>query len=193
MRLVVGLGNPGKKYKSNRHNIGFAFLDSYFKAKNLKFKKRIKYDYLILDNVIFIKPKTYMNRSGEAVTSILTKYRIDEILVIVDDIHLPIGEIRIRKSGGNGGHNGLRSIVSTLGSTEFGRIRIGVGSPEEKDLSNYVLSDFSKEEILTLNNVFEMLNILLENYQNNDFDQLINEYSKYKKSYSEKILKSQDR
>ena len=193
MRLVVGLGNPGKKYKSNRHNIGFAFLDSYFNAKNLKFKKRIKYDYLILDNVIFIKPKTYMNRSGEAVTSILTKYRIDEILVIVDDIHLPIGEIRIRKSGGNGGHNGLRSIVSTLGSTEFGRIRIGVGSPEEKDLSNYVLSDFSKEEILTLNNVFEMLNILLENYQNNDFDQLINEYSKYKKSYSEKILKSQDR
>ncbi|MDP8268790.1 MAG: aminoacyl-tRNA hydrolase [Candidatus Tenebribacter davisii] len=193
MRLVVGLGNPGKKYKSNRHNIGFTFLDSYFKAKNLKFKKRIKYDYLILDNVIFIKPKTYMNRSGEAVTSILTKYRIDEILVIVDDIHLPIGEIRIRKSGGNGGHNGLRSIVSTLGSTEFGRIRIGVGSPEEKDLSNYVLSDFSKEEILTLNNVFEMLNILLENYQNNDFDQLINEYSKYKKSYSEKILKSQDR
>jgi len=193
MRLVVGLGNPGKKYKSNRHNIGFAFLDSYFKAKNLKFKKRIKYDYLILDNVIFIKPKTYMNRSGEAVTSILTKYRIDEILVIVDDIHLPIGEIRIRKSGGNGGHNGLRSIVSTLGSTEFGRIRIGVGSPEEKDLSNYVLSDFSKEEILTLNNVFEILNILLENYQNNDFDQLINEYSKYKKSYSEKILKSQDR
>ena len=77
MRLVVGLGNPGKKYKSNRHNIGFAFLDSYLKKLDLKFKKRIKYDYLISDNVIFIKPKTFMNRSGDAVTSVMTKYMID--------------------------------------------------------------------------------------------------------------------
>lgn len=193
MRLVVGLGNPGKKYKSNRHNIGFTFLDFYLIKLNLKFKRRIKYDYLISDDLIFIKPKTYMNRSGDAVTSVLTKYRIDEILVIVDDIHLPIGEIRIRKSGGNGGHNGLGSIVNSLGSDEFGRIRIGVGSPNEKDLSNYVLSDFSKKEISTLNVVFDLLNILLESYQNSDLNQMINEYSKYKKSYSEKILKSQDR
>lgn len=193
MRLVVGLGNPGKKYKSNRHNIGFTFLDLYLKKLNLKFKRRIKYDYLILDDLIFIKPKTYMNRSGDAVTSVLTKYRIDEILVIVDDIHLPIGEVRIRESGGNGGHNGLGSIVNSLGSDEFGRIRIGVGSPKEKDLSNYVLSDFSKNEISTLNVVFDLLNILLKSYQNSDFDQMINEYSKYKKSYSEKILESQDR
>ncbi|MCD6176465.1 MAG: aminoacyl-tRNA hydrolase [Candidatus Cloacimonetes bacterium] len=192
MRLVVGLGNPGKKYKFNRHNIGFAFLDSYLKRLNLKFKRRVKYNYLILDDLIFIKPKTYMNRSGDVVTSVLIKYRIDEILVIVDDIHLPVGEIRIRKSGGNGGHNGLGSIVNSLGSDEFGRIRIGVGSPNGKDLSNYVLSDFSKNEISTLNVVFDLLNILLESYQNSDLDQMINEYSKYKKSYSEKILKSQD-
>jgi PTH1 family peptidyl-tRNA hydrolase len=193
MRLVVGLGNPGKKYKSNRHNIGFAFLDSYLKKLDLKFKKRIKYDYLISDNVIFIKPKTFMNRSGDAVTSVMTKYRIDEILVIVDDIHLPTVDIRIRKSGGNGGHNGLRSIVNSLGSDEFGRIRIGVGSPNEEELSNFVLSDFSKNDISTLNVVFDLLNILLESYQNSDLDQMINEYSKYKKSYSEKILESQDR
>ncbi|MDP8202987.1 MAG: aminoacyl-tRNA hydrolase [Candidatus Tenebribacter mawsonii] len=193
MRLVVGLGNPGKKYKSNRHNIGFSFLDLYFKKLDLKFKRRVKYDYLISDNLIFIKPKTYMNRSGDAITSVMTKYRIDEILVIVDDIHLPVGDIRIRKSGGNGGHNGLRSIVSSLGSDEFGRIRIGVGSPEEKELSNYVLSDFSKNEVATLNVVFDLLNILLESFQNSDFNQMVNEYSKYKKSYSEKILDSQDR
>lgn len=193
MRLVVGLGNPGKKYKYNRHNIGFAVLDSYIKKLDLKFKRRTKYDYLMSDDVLFIKPKIYMNRSGDAVTSVLTKYRIDEILVIVDDIHLPIGEIRIRKDGGNGGHNGLKSIVDALGSSEFGRIRIGVGSPFEKDLSNYVLSDFSKKEVSKLNVVFDLLNILLEDYRNSDYNQMINKYSKYKKSYSEKILDSQDR
>ncbi|MDA3813169.1 MAG: aminoacyl-tRNA hydrolase [Candidatus Cloacimonetes bacterium] len=193
MRLVVGLGNPGKKYKYNRHNIGFAFLDSYIKKLDLKFKRRTKYDYLMSDDVIFIKPKTYMNRSGDAIISVLTKHRIDEILVIVDDIHLPIGEIRIRKNGGNGGHNGLRSIVDALGSSEFGRIRIGVGSPIEKDLSNYVLSDFSKKEVSMLNVVFDLLNILLEDYQNFNLDRMVNKYSNYKKSYSEKILDSQDR
>lgn len=192
MKLVVGLGNPGRKYKYNRHNIGFAVLDSYIKKLDLKFKRRTKYDYLISDDVLFIKPKIYMNRSGDAVTSVLTKYRIDEILVIVDDIHLPIGEIRIRKDGGNGGHNGLKSIVDALGSSQFGRIRIGVGSPIEKDLSNYVLSDFSKKEVSKLNVVFDLLNILLEDYRNSDFNQMINKYSKYKKSYSEKILESQD-
>jgi len=193
MRLVVGLGNPGKKYKYNRHNIGFAVLDSFIKKFDLKFKRRTKYDYLMSDDVLFIKPKIYMNRSGDAVTSVLTKYRIDEILVIVDDIHLPIGEIRIRKDGGNGGHNGLKSIVDALGSSEFGRIRIGVGAPFEKDLSNYVLSDFSKKEVSKLNVVFDLLNILLEDYRNSDYNQMINKYSKYKKSYSEKILDSQDR
>ncbi len=193
MRLVVGLGNPGKKYKKNRHNVGFAFLDSYLKKLDLKFKRRTKYDFLISDDVIFIKPKTYMNRSGNAVISVLTKYRIDEILIITDDIHLPLGEVRIKKKGGNGGHNGLKSIADALGSTEFGRIRIGVGSPEEKDLSNYVLADFSKKEISTLNVVFDLLDILLKSYQNSDFDQMISKYSKYKKSYSEKILESQDR
>lgn len=193
MRLVVGLGNPGKKYKSNRHNIGFTFLDSYLKKTNLKFKKKRKYDYLIKDNVIFIKPKTYMNRSGDAITSVMTKFRIDEIIVIVDDIHLPIGEIRIRKSGGNGGHNGLRSIVNSLGTDEFARIRIGVGSPKDKQLSDYVLSDFSKKETSTLNVVFDLLNILLDNYQDSNLDQMIIQYSRHKKSYSEKILESQDR
>jgi len=192
MRLIVGLGNPGKKYKSNRHNVGFLFLDSFLERENLRFKKRIKYDYLIQDNLIFIKPKTYMNRSGDAVTSVKTKYSVDEIVVIVDDIHLPIGEIRIRKSGGNGGHNGLRSISESLGTNDFTRIRIGVGSPEETELSDYVLSDFSKKDIETINIVFDLLNELLDCYKNEDLESMINQYSRLKKSYSEKILESQD-
>jgi len=192
MRLIVGLGNPGKKYKSNRHNVGFLFLDSFLERENLRFKKRIKYDYLIQDNLIFIKPKTYMNRSGDAVTSVKTKYSIDEIVVIVDDIHLPIGEIRIRKSGGNGGHNGLRSISESLGTNDFTRIRIGVGSPEETELSDYVLSDFSEKDIETINIVFDLLNELLDCYKNEDIESMINQYSRLKKSYSEKILESQD-
>lgn len=193
MRLIVGLGNPGKRYKSNRHNIGFLFLDTYLKKYELKFKKRIKYDYLIQDNLIFIKPKTYMNRSGDAVTSVKTKYRVDEIVVIVDDIHLPIGEIRIRKSGGNGGHNGLKSISGSLGTKDFTRIRIGVGSPEKTELIDYVLSDFSKQEIETINIVFDLLYELLDCYKNEDLDHMIDQYSRLKKSYSEKILESQDR
>ncbi|MCF7858265.1 MAG: aminoacyl-tRNA hydrolase [Candidatus Cloacimonetes bacterium] len=190
MRLVVGLGNPGKKYQNNRHNVGSSFLDFYIKKLGYRFKRKIKFDYFTLDNVIFIKPKTYMNRSGDAVSSILTKYKIAEILVLSDDIYLPLGEVRIRKKGSPGGHNGLRSISESLGSNDFSRLRIGVGAPEAEALSQYVLDNFSKKEEKILKFVFDLLNDLLESYHHGDLDQMINEYSVLKKSYSKKILDS---
>jgi PTH1 family peptidyl-tRNA hydrolase len=193
MKLVVGLGNPGEKYKSNRHNIGFLLLDKYGNKKNISFKKR-KY-YLIAQDkdIVFIKPRTFMNNSGIAVTSILSKYKVEDILVIVDDVNLPLGDIRLRQEGGFGGHNGLKSIAYALGSEEFKRLRIGVSNPSGFNISDYVLSDFSEEEEKVLKIVFDFSVSLLEIYIESDFEQVLNYYSKYKKSYSEKIKESQDR
>ena len=192
MKLVVGLGNPGAEYKFNRHNAGFLLLDKYATEKKIKFKKKFKYDLAIADEIIFIKPKTYMNRSGNAVASIITKYCIDEVMVIVDDINLSLGEIRFRKEGGYGGHNGLKSIGAALGTDEFNRFRIGVGAPETGEISEYVLSDFSPQEEKILYIVFDLCEILLEDYISNGFDRMVEKYSKLKISYSEKIKISQD-
>ena len=192
MRLIVGLGNPGAKYKSNRHNVGFMLLDQIATERSISFKKKIKYDYIKFADLILIKPKIYMNRSGVAVTSVLTGNKIEDILVIVDDINIPLGEIRLRKAGGYGGHNGLKSIGSALGTDNFRRLRVGVGAPVERDLADYVLSDFSKEDLSDLKIVFDLSKDLIEEYIENDFDRMVEKYSRLKKSYSEKIQKSQD-
>ncbi len=193
MKLVVGLGNPGEKYQRNRHNIGFLILDKLADSLKLSFKKKKNFDYASFNDAMFIKPKTYMNRSGGAVTAVMTNNRIDDILVIVDDINLPLGEIRLRKMGGSGGHNGLKSIETSLGTNEYKRLRIGVGAPENQDLSDFVLSNFSKNEKNILDLIYEFTQSLLEEYIDFDFDKVVEKFSKYKKSYSEKIIKFQDR
>jgi peptidyl-tRNA hydrolase, PTH1 family len=190
MKLIVGLGNPGNSYKHNRHNIGFLFLDYLLKEE--KFKKKKNYDFCIKKNTIFIKPKTFMNRSGTAITAVLTEHIIEDIMVIVDDINLPLGEIRLRHSGGSGGHNGLKSITASLGNPDYKRIRIGVNAPKQEDLSDFVLSNFSKSELSVVSEVFELTEKLIEIYTEKSFEDSLNLYSKIKKSYSEKN-KAQDR
>jgi PTH1 family peptidyl-tRNA hydrolase len=187
MRLVAGLGNPGSNYRRNRHNIGFLVLDALAQEHNRSFKKAKLYDWYKIDDVLFIKPKTYMNRSGEAVLSALTSEHIEDIVVICDDIHIPFGEIRIREKGGYGGHNGLRSIGDTLGSKDFSRMRIGVDSPEGENWANYVLSNFSKQEELKLGSLLEMTNKLLGVYIDAGFKAMLDHFSSEKKSYSESI------
>jgi peptidyl-tRNA hydrolase, PTH1 family len=193
MRLIVGLGNPGAKYRSNRHNVGFMLLDQIADLRSLSFKKKIKYDYTKFADLILLKPKTYMNRSGNAVTSVLSRNKIEDILVIVDDINIPLGEIRLRRAGGFGGHNGLKSIGSALGTDNFKRLRIGVGAPAKEDLADFVLSDFSKNDLLELEKIFNLSKELIEEYVENDFDRMVEKYSRLKKSYSEKVQNSQDR
>ena len=193
MRLIVGLGNPGSKYKNNRHNVGFLILDKIASEQSEIFKKQKNYDYIELSGVILIKPKTYMNLSGNAVTAVKTKYRIDEVLVVVDDIYLPLGEIRIRNSGGLAGHNGMKSIANALGNSNFKRMRIGVGAPVEKALADYVLSNFSKEDNETLDITLTFAKELLSKFIQNDFDEMVKYYSKEKKSYSEDLIHSQNR
>ena len=187
MKIIFGLGNPGKNYIRNRHNIGYLVLEELAESLDLKFKKRIKYLFAESERVLLIKPRTYMNNSGKAVLSVFSKYRNNDFLVVVDDVNLPFGEIRLRQEGGFGGHNGLRSIGTELGTDQFKRMRIGVGSPESEELASYVLADFNQEESKKLPQILEFSNKLLLKFVESDFDQALDLYSILKKSYSEKI------
>lgn len=155
MYLVVGLGNPGKQYEMTRHNIGFEAIDYISKEYSIKINK-IKHKGILGEGVIqgekilFLKPQTYMNLSGESVREAASFYKIppENIIVIYDDISLQTGSVRIRAKGSAGGHNGIKSIIYQLNSDNFPRIKLGVGAPkhEDYDLKDYVLGHFSKEE-----------------------------------------------
>lgn len=186
MRAIIGIGNPGRKYIFNRHNVGFLFLDYFAEKKKLEFKPS-KFDYYYsegeLGNIPFvlIKPSTYVNLSGVAVLSSVTRYKIDfkDILIVVDDINLEFSEFRLRKSGGDGGHNGLSSIIYHLNCDQFPRIRIGIGNNFEKgDLPKYVLSDFDKNEQIKLKSTFEMSTQLVESFILDGYNAMLNTYSR---------------
>ncbi len=151
MYLIVGLGNPGKEYQNTRHNIGFDVIDVIARQENIsvtekKHKALIGKGIIAGRKVILAKPQTYMNLSGESVRSLLDYYKADEteeLLVVSDDISLPPGQLRIRKKGSAGGHNGLKNIIAHLGHDCFQRIKMGVGEkPEGYDLADYVLGRF---------------------------------------------------
>lgn len=155
MRLIVGLGNPGMQYAATRHNIGFEVIDSLAETYNISVVKN-KYKALIGDGniggekVILMKPQTYMNLSGEAVRACMEFHKItsEDLIVIYDDISLDVGQLRIRKSGSAGGHNGIKNIIAQIGTQEFPRVRFGVGEkPAGWDLANYVLGRFPEEEM----------------------------------------------
>ena len=157
-KLVVGLGNPGKEYADTRHNIGFAVLDRLAGKFNCSFRKKWRFSAEVAEavtgdsgKVVFAKPQTYMNRSGAAVNALLKWSKIEPVrlLVVVDDADLPLGQIRLRASGGSGGHNGLRSIIEALGGNEeFARLRVGIGrsAPVGADITGHVLGKFAPQE-----------------------------------------------
>ena len=155
MYIIVGLGNPGKDYKNTRHNIGFDVIDVIADKANIsvmekKHKALVGKGVVAGQKVILAKPQTYMNLSGESVRSLLDYYKVDEtdeLIVISDDISLPPGQIRIRKKGSAGGHNGLKNIIAHLGHDSFHRIKMGVGEkPKGFDLADYVLGHFDKTD-----------------------------------------------
>lgn len=154
MKVIVGLGNPGKKYENTRHNIGFAAIDYIAEKEGInintgKHKALVGSGYIDGVKVLLVKPQTFMNLSGESLRPIMDFYKLEpeDFLVIFDDIDLDVGRIRIRRKGSAGGHNGIKSIISHLGSMEFPRIKIGVGAkPPGYDLADYVLGHFSKAE-----------------------------------------------
>ncbi len=152
--LIVGLGNPGKTYENTRHNIGFAIIDMFAKKHHLEFHEKVKFKGMIAEGriadaaVTLLKPLTFMNLSGEAVVSIAHYLQIlpSKILVIVDDVDLPMGHLRLKINSGAGTHNGLKSVESALQSNRYARLRIGVGEKGVNDLSDFVLSRFTPEE-----------------------------------------------
>jgi PTH1 family peptidyl-tRNA hydrolase len=155
MYIIVGLGNPGRDYINTRHNIGFDVIDVLAEMAGIsviekKHKAIIGKGILDGQKVILVKPQTYMNLSGESVRDIIDYYKVDEeqeLIVVSDDTSLDVGSIRVRKKGSAGGHNGIKSIISHLGSQNFMRIKVGVGEkPKEYDLADYVLGHFSKAD-----------------------------------------------
>ena len=164
MKLIVGLGNPGRIYAHHRHNIGFRCLNYFARLHFIRFdhrqcRARVGIAELKGEKLLLARPRTFVNLSGNSVVCLVHKHDIplSDLLVIYDDLDLPLGKIRLRQGGGSGGHKGMNSIISALGSEDFPRIRVGIGRPqaEEQSISedaivNYVLSDFSRQEEATI-------------------------------------------
>lgn len=163
MKMIVGLGNPGHKYEGSKHNIGFATIDYILDQLNIEMTdQKFQADYTIYHNdskkVLFVKPFTYMNLSGEAVLPLMSYYGIgmDDLLIIYDDLDLDIGKLRLREKGGSGGHNGLKSINQMLGSQEYKRIRIGIGRPDPGwNVVDHVLAPFKKVDVSVINEAID--------------------------------------
>ncbi|MFO7527131.1 MAG: aminoacyl-tRNA hydrolase [Ignavibacteriaceae bacterium] len=189
MKCILGIGNPGSQYINTRHNVGFQLLDNFASANYLKFIPS-KFDFYFsegeLDKIpyVLIKPTTYVNNSGLAAKQCLDLYNIgiEDLLIVVDDVNLQFGDLRLRKSGGDGGHNGLRSIIYHLNSEDFSRLRFGIGGEFDKSkLSGYVLSPFSKEELAVIGDLLELVTSLLETFIKDGYQAMLSGYSRIKK------------
>jgi len=189
MYIIVGLGNPGKKYNHTRHNIGFETLDFIAKENDIIFAERkrkaiVGKGYIGGNRVVLAKPQTYMNLSGESVRELIDFYKIEattELIVLYDDVSLPIGKLRIRKSGTAGGHNGIKSILANLGSKNFYRIKIGVGEkPPHYDLADYVLGHFDKKEQECMQSTMVDCNQAVCSMVQGEIDQAMNTYNRKK-------------
>lgn len=189
MYIIAGLGNPKREYDNTRHNIGFALIDALADQYNIsvmdmKHKALTGKGMINGQKVILVKPLTFMNLSGESIRPIVDYYKIDvstELIVISDDISLPPGQIRVRKKGSAGGHNGLKNIIQHLGSEEFQRIRIGVGEkPAGYDLADYVLGHFLKEEQPLIREGVEKAMKAATMMLEGDVDRAMNEFNRKK-------------
>ncbi|WP_062350087.1 aminoacyl-tRNA hydrolase [Bacillus kwashiorkori] len=185
MKLIVGLGNPGKQYEKTRHNIGFKVIDELSTQFNLpltetKFRGLYSKGIVNGEKVILLKPMTYMNLSGEAVKPLMEYFQIsiDDLLVVYDELDLPVGKIRLRYKGSAGGHNGIKSLIAHLGTQEFKRIRIGIDRPEPGfAITDYVLGKFSKQEAKVMQEVMKKCVEACETWLKEPFLDVMNKYN----------------
>ncbi len=182
--LIVGLGNPGEEYEFTRHNIGFMSIDYYLHKNNLiltnnKFNGEFLKTSINDNDVIFAKPLTYMNLSGNFIRDIINFYKIDinNILVIYDDMNLDVCKLRLRNKGSAGGHNGIKSIINNLGTDEFKRLKIGIGKPKHNNIIDYVIGKFSKEELMQIDNIYPIVENIINDFISKDFTFLMNKYN----------------
>lgn len=186
MFLIVGLGNPGKDYVETRHNAGFMVMDALAEKLNVrfdrrKFKGQVAEGRIGQNKIVLLKPETFMNLSGESLIEAVNFYKVEEnhILVVFDDVSLDVGKIRIRKKGSAGGHNGIKSIISHLGSENFPRIKVGVGAAK-RDLVRHVLGKFTSEEKQVLNQALLAARDAVLAVLENGIDSAISEYNGFK-------------
>ena len=181
MKLIVGLGNPGKEYENTRHNIGIMVIDNYL--KNEKFKTKFNGMYLkkVINNeeVIFLKPLSYMNLSGEVVKKYVNYFKINlsDLLIISDDLDMPCFKIKLKYKGSSGGHNGLKNIIQNINTEEFKRLKIGISNNLNIDTKSYVLSKFNQEELEKLHKKFEITNNIINDFINLDFEKVMSKYN----------------
>jgi len=192
VRCILGIGNPSVKYTRNRHNAGFLILDTFAASKSLELIAA-KGDYFFVlgkhknESYLLIKPTTYVNKSGQAASQVVEEYKIElfDFLVVCDDINIKTGDIRIRRSGGDGGHNGLASIIYNFNSDQFPRLRIGISNDfSEGQLSSYVLSDFNMDEEKILSTVTKNSILLIEEFIEGGYEAMLNANSKLKNDES---------
>ena len=179
MKLVVGLGNPGKEYENTRHNVGFIILDNFVTSPwQEKFNSFYQKQIINNETVIFVKPQTYMNLSGSAVASFVNYFKLNpsEVLVIHDDLDLPCGKIRIKKNSSSGGHNGIKDISLKLGSMDYFRLKVGIGNNKKVLARNYVLDKLTDKEIEILKSD-NIKNIITDFINNADISSLSNKYN----------------
>lgn len=185
MKLIVGLGNPGKEYEKTRHNVGFNVIDLYLKENKLKLDKEKfngKYTKTTIngEDVIFLEPQTFMNNSGESVSAIMKFYKINinDILVIQDDLDMEIGKIKLKEKSSSGGHNGIKSIEEHLGTEDYKRLKIGISNNKDIDTKDYVLGKFSKDDREILGNTYKTCIDIINDYFEMNFDLLMGKYNK---------------
>ena len=183
MKLIVGLGNPGKEYENTRHNCGFKAIDYYTSKNHLKYKNKFNSEYceklINSQKIILVKPNTYMNNSGDAVVKFCNYFNIktSDILIIYDDVDFEIGTFKIKKTGSSGGHNGIKDIINKLKTEDIPRVRIGI-SKSNYDMINYVLGKFSQEETKKIDLVVERVANIIDDFANNDIEKLMEKYNK---------------
>ena len=184
MKLIVGLGNPGKEYVNTRHNIGFMCLDEIAKYFNVSLTLN-KYNGIYTEfryndeKIILLKPQKYMNLSGEVIRDFVNFYKIDisDVLVICDDLDTKTGTYRLRYKGSSGGHNGLKNIELNLNTNEYKRIKIGISNNKNLDTKDYVLGKFSKEELELLNPIINNMPNIIKDFISMPFDNVMNKYN----------------
>ncbi len=187
MKLIVGLGNPGSRYENTRHNIGFMALDMYAARAGASLKEGHKSLWCKVrtktgEDVLLQKPLTFMNSSGEAVQSLSSFFKVapEDILALHDELEFPLGQIRLKVGGGDGGHNGLKSLTQHLGSNGYSRVRLGIGRPEhaEHDVADYVLSSFSAHEKRSLEDILIRAQEAIDAFLNGSFARTMNTFNR---------------
>ncbi len=185
MKIIAGLGNPGQKYDKTKHNTGFMTMDHYLDEKDLsldkdKFEGHWTKQKINGEDVILLEPQTYMNESGRSVSQIANFFKVDpeDILIIQDDMDMPIGKIRIRANGKSGGHNGIKSIIRDLGTEKFNRLKIGIRHPKNTTVVSWVLTPFNDEQQKLMDDAFDTSVKIIDDFiAGRDSQYLMNKYN----------------